>query len=120
MSNDNMITLGGKEFPIAPLTLGQMRQAGPAFLRIGIDTPEGMGAQTTLLYLAMHNADTKLTPADVDAIPSVTFQELKVAVEKVAKLMGVEIRAVETGEAKPVAAPATASPTSTGPKSTAT
>ncbi|MDE3017236.1 MAG: hypothetical protein KGI29_10035 [Pseudomonadota bacterium] len=118
MSKANTITLGGREFPIAPLTLGQMKQAGPAFTRIGIDTPEGMGAQTTLLYLAMHNADPKITPADVEAILGVTFPELKTAVEKVATLMGVGMKDVEPGEAKPVA-PATASTTSTGSKSTA-
>ena len=118
MSKDKIVTLGGKDFPIAPLTLGQMKQAGPAFTRIGIDTPEGVAAQTTLLYLAMHNADPKITPADVDAILGVTFPELKIAVEKVAKLMGVETRAVESGEAQP-AQPAAASATSTGSKSTA-
>ena len=73
MSDDKTITLGGQDFPIAPLTLGQMRQAGPAFTRIGIETPEGMGAQTTLLYLAMHAADPKVMAADVDAIIGVTF-----------------------------------------------
>lgn len=118
MSKDNIITLGGKEFPIAPLTLGQMKQAGPAFTRIGIDTPEGVAAQTTLLYLAMHNADPKITPADVDAILSVTFPELKTAVEKIATLMGVGMKDVEPGEAPP-APPAQASTTSTGSKSTA-
>jgi len=117
MSDDKTITLGGRDFPIAPLTLGQMRQAGPAFIRIGIDTPEGVGAQTTLLYLAMHNADPKVTPADIDAIIGVSFPELKTAVEKVAKLMGVEMRAAEPGEATP-AQPA-ASAISTGTKSTA-
>ena len=117
MSDDKTITLGGRDFPIAPLTLGQMRQAGPAFIRIGIDTPEGVGAQTTLLYLAMHNADPKVTPADIDAIIGVSFPELKTAVEKVAKLMGVEMRAIEPGEALP-AQPAVSRP-STGSKSTA-
>ncbi len=42
MSDDKTITLGGRDFPIAPLTLGQMRQAGPAFMRIGIESPEGI------------------------------------------------------------------------------
>ncbi len=112
------ITLGGQEFPVAPLTLGQMRQAGPAFTRIGIDSTEGMGAQTTILYLAMHAANPAVTPADVDAIVGVTFPELKTAVEKVAKLMGVEMRAIEPGEVQPVA-PAPASATSTGSTSTA-
>ncbi|MDE2030181.1 MAG: hypothetical protein KGI97_06415, partial [Alphaproteobacteria bacterium] len=98
MNEPAKITLGGRDFPVAPLTLGQMRQAGPAFTRIGIDTPEGMGAQTTIIYLAMHAADPKVTSADVDAIVGVTFPELKEAVEKVAKLMGVEMRAIEPGE----------------------
>lgn len=117
MSNAVTITLGGREFPVAALTLGQMKQAGPAFTRIGIDTPEGVSAQTTLLYLAMHQADPKITAADVDAIVGVTFPELKSAVEKVAKLMGVEMRVIEPGEDKP-ALPAAASATSTGAKST--
>src|ERR1700689_3793113 len=103
MSDAQTITLGGQEFPVAPLTLGQLRQAGPAFTRIGIDTPEGMGAQTTIIYLAMHAADPKVTAADIDSIRGVTFPELKNAVEVVAKLMGVEMRAIEPGEAKPVA-----------------
>jgi hypothetical protein len=54
MSDAQTITLGGQEFPVAPLTLGQLKQAGPAFTRIGIDTPEGMSAQTTIIYLAMY------------------------------------------------------------------
>ena len=119
MSNNRTITLGGQSFPISPLTLGTMRQAGPAFTRIGIDTPDGMGAQTTILYLAMHAANPVLTAADVDAIVGVTFPELKAAVEKVAKLMGVEMKAIEPGEAQPVETPAAALTTSTGAKSTA-
>jgi hypothetical protein len=119
MNQADTITLGGREFPVAPLTLGQLRQAGPAFTRIGIDTTEGMGAQATILYLAMHAADQKVTSADVDAIVGVTFPELKVAVEKVAKLMGVELRKIEPGEAMPAETPAEASATSIGLKSTA-
>ncbi len=117
MSKDDKITLGGREFPVAPLTLGQLRQAGPAFTRIGIDTPEGMGAQSTIIYLAMHAADPKVAPADVDAIVGVTFPELKKAVEIVAKLMGVEMRSLEPGEAQPVEPAASA--TSTGSTSMA-
>jgi hypothetical protein len=117
MSDAQTIILGGQEFPVAPLTLGQLKQAGPAFTRIGIDTPEGMSAQTTIIYLAMYAANPKIVAADVDSIVGVTFPELKVAVEKVAKLMGVEMRSLEPGEAQPVA-PA-ASPTSTGSTSMA-
>ena len=126
MNKDETITLGGREFPVAPLTLGQLRQAGPAFTRIGIDTPEGMGAQTTVIYLAMHAADPKVTAADVDSIVGVTFPELKKAVEVVARLMGVEMKEITPGEAPPAplanqtspVAPV-ASPTSTGSTSMA-
>ena len=106
MADDRTITLGGQDFPIAPLTLGQMRQAGPAFTRIGIDSVDGMGAQTNILYLAMHAANPAVTAADVDAIIGVTFPELKAAVEKVARLMGVEMRKIEPGEGVPAETPA--------------
>jgi hypothetical protein len=119
MSNDRTITLGGQDFPIAPLTLGQMRQAGPAFTRIGIETTDGMGAQTTLLYLAMHAANPAVTSADVDAIVGVTFPELKMAIETVARLMGVEMQDIKPGEAPPALPATAASATSTGPTSTA-
>ena len=108
MADDRTITLGGQDFPIAPLTLGAMRQAGPAFTRIGIDSPEGMGAQTTIIYLAIHAANPAISSADVDAIVGVTFPELKAAVEKVARLMGVEMRKIEPGEAGPAETPAAA------------
>jgi len=107
MSKDETITLGGREYLVAPLTLGQLRQAGPAFTRIGIDTPEGMGAQTTIIFLAMQAANPKITPAEVDGIVGVTFPELKAAVEIVAHLMGVDMKPVETGEAQPVEPAAT-------------
>jgi hypothetical protein len=103
MADDRTITLGGQDFPIAPLTLGQMRQAGPAFTRIGIDSPDGMGAQITILYLAMRAANPAVTAADVDAIVGVTFSELKAAVETVARLMGVEMRTITPGEDLPAA-----------------
>ena len=106
MPDDRTIILGGQEFPIAPLTLGAMRQAGPAFTRIGIDTAEGMGAQATIIYLAMHAANAAVTPADVEAIVGVTFPELKAAIEKVAALIGVEMRKIAPGEPAPAEPPA--------------
>lgn len=118
MSDERTILLGAKEFLIAPLTLGQMRQAAPAFTRIGVDTPEGMGAQITILYHAMHAADPCVTVAQVDGIAGVTFEELRDAVEKVAKLMGVEMRRIPPGEAVPAPMAPEASPNSIGSTST--
>ena len=101
------ITLAGKNYPIAPLTLGDMRRAGPAFTRIGVDTPEAMSAQITLIYLAMHSADHNVTPADVDGITGVTIAEIQAAVEMVARLIGVAlVEASPLGEALPAKGPA--------------
>jgi hypothetical protein len=46
----------------------------------------------------MRAANPAVTAADVDAIVCVTFPELKAAVEKVARLMGVEMRTITPGE----------------------
>lgn len=109
------ITLGGREFPVAPLTLGQMRRAGPAFIRIGFDTPEAMGAQVTLLLLAMQAADPTVTPDAVDNIVGITIPELRAALKVVLALIGVDLVDVPPGESRPAGEP----PVSTGPTSTA-
>ena len=53
-----------------------------------------------------YRSNAAVTPADVDAIVGVTFPELKAAVEKVALLMGVEMRKIEPGEVQPATTPA--------------
>ena len=111
----SVITLGGREFPVAPLTIGQMRRAGPAFVRIGFDTPEAMGAQVTLLMLAMQAADPTVTPDAVDAIPGVTIPDLRAAIKVVLALIGVDLVDVPPGEPRPGEHPASTGPTSTAP-----
>lgn len=112
MSEDRTITLGGRDFSIAPLTLGQMRAAGPAFTRIGVDTPDGMAAQITVIAAAVRAGDRERYRSDGEAaqmledIAGVTFDELKAAVEKVGALMGLK-RKTDPGEGEaPAAAPA--------------
>ena len=100
------ITLGGKSYPIAPLKIGQMKQAGPCFTRVGMDTPDGMAAQTTIIYCAMKAADPSVTPEFVDNIQGATFNEIGAAVGAIAKLMGLETRTPPKGEAAPAEAPA--------------
>lgn len=111
----SLITLGGRGFPVAPLTLGQMRRAGPAFIRIGFDTPEAMGAQVTLLLLAMQAADPTVTPDAVDNIVGITIPELRAALKVVLALIGVDLVDAPQGESQPAGEP----PVSTGPTSTA-
>jgi cystathionine beta-lyase/cystathionine gamma-synthase len=111
VSDGKTITLGGREFPIAPLTLGQMRTVGPAFTRIGVDTPEGMAAQYTVIAAAMKNGDLAIESAAaamllVDSIVGVTFGELRAAIETIGEMIGVKTKVVVPGEAAaPAAAP---------------
>jgi hypothetical protein len=111
VSDGKTITLGGREFPIAPLTLGQMRTVGPAFTRIGIDTPDGMAAQITVIAAAIKSGDPTIETATaalalVDGIVGVTFGELKAAVEAIGEMMGLARKVAPTGEAAaPAAAP---------------
>lgn len=100
------ITLGGQPYPVAPLTLGDMRRVGPAFGRIGVDTAEGVDAQVTLITLAMRAADPAVTPDTVAAIRGVTFNEMRAAMQTVAALTGVELQEKAPGEDQP-AQPAT-------------
>jgi hypothetical protein len=102
MSDDTkarIITLGGAEFPIAPLTLGAMRNVGPAFTRIGIDSPAGMDAQISVITAAMAAADPGVKRETVDAIVGVTFDELKVAIETIGRMMGLGLKDPAAGEA---------------------
>lgn len=82
------ITLGGREYPIAPLTLGQMCMVAPAFGRIGITSPEGMRAQVTIIHAAMAGADPSLPVDTVDNLTGVTFEELQVAVDAIGAMIG--------------------------------
>lgn len=112
------ITLGGKEYPIAPLTLGQMRHVAPCLMRMGIDTVDGMGANVTIIYHGMKAADASVKVEDIDAMTGVTFAEIKNAVEKIAIMAGLELKkAAPEGEAKPAGEPAAASEVGTGDSS---
>lgn len=119
MQNPNTITLGGNSYEIAPLTLAQMKQVAPCLMRLGIDTVDGMGANITVLYHGMKAANASVKPEDVDAIKGVTFAEIKEAVEKIAKLTGLEMKKEpKPGEERPAAdEPAKASENGTGDSS---
>jgi hypothetical protein len=107
---DDKIILGGKDYPVAPLSLGAMRQAGPCFTRIGIDTTEGMSAQLTIIFHGMKAANAGLKMEDVDALQGVTFAEIRAAVQKIGELCGLEVKEVvkdaPVGEVQPAAGPA--------------
>ena len=103
---ESTITLGGKEYRIAPLSLGQMRQVAPCLMRMGIDTVDGMGANITIIYHGMKAADPSVKIEDLDNMVGVTFTEIKEAVEKVALAAGLKLKGQASGEAKPAGDPA--------------
>lgn len=106
---ENKIILGGEEYPIAPLTMAQMRQVGPCFSRMGIDTVEGVSAQITIIFQGMKSADPAVTMEKVDAIKGVTFSEIRQAVQQIGNLCGLKTTTEDgdgPGEAAPAPGPA--------------
>lgn len=106
-----MIMLGATEYPVAPLSLSQMRQVGPCFSRLGIDTMEGMSAQLTIIFQGLKAADQTMTMETVDAITGVTFEQIRTAVREIGMLCGLEYKTPDTasgvpGEAAPEIPPA--------------
>ncbi len=110
--NPNTITLGGQEFPIAKLSLGQMRTAVPAMLRIGITTPEEMAAQITVILAAVSSANPAIKLSDIETIRGVEVFEITEAVTKIGVMMGFTKKAPQKGEAE------AGQSLSTGPQST--
>ena len=107
---DKTITLGGQQYPIAPLALSQMRQVGPCFSHIGVGTVEGMAAQLTIIYHGMKAADPAVTMETVDNIRGATLDEIRLAVQAIGVMCGLEFKSpvkdVPEGEAAPAPAPA--------------
>jgi hypothetical protein len=88
-----------------------MRQVGPCFSRMGIDTVEGVSAQITIIFQGMKSADAAVTMEKVDAIKGVTFSEIRQAVQRIGELCGLKTSAADDapeGEAAPAPGPAAA------------
>lgn len=106
------IKLGAAEYPVAPLSLSQMRAVGPCFSRMGIDSMDGMAAQLTIIFHGMKAADPTVTMEKVDAITGTTFEQIRVAVQDIGTLCGLEfkkpapVEGAEPGEAQPEPGPA--------------
>jgi hypothetical protein len=100
------ITLGGKQYPVAKMTMKQMRRAGPCIVRSNVDTVEGMDAQATVILLAMQAADPSMTMEKLDAVPA-TFAEISAAYVAICAVEGFSVVKDDgAGEAKPGAGPA--------------
>jgi len=105
------ITLGGHDYPVAPLKFRDLKRILPLFLELGIDSEAKLAAQGDIVAAAMATADPNFTRAAFDDL-SPTVPELQSAVSAVAVLSGLERRSTPLGEA-PAASPS-AGATSTG------
>jgi len=119
MSDKLTVTLAGKEYPIAPLTIGQMKRSVPAFQRSTLDTVDGVSAMTTMIHLAMCAADPEITPDFIDNLKGVTVAELTAAHRRAAEASGFEliplpapVADAPSGEAGPAPEPAPGTATS--------
>jgi hypothetical protein len=88
MTDQMTITLAGQPYPIAPLTLGQMTKVIPCFHRVGVDSPEGVAAQITIITAAMQAGNPSVTIEEVHAMTGVTTAELSDALGQIAALVG--------------------------------
>src|SRR6185503_20418301 len=105
------ITLGGSDYPVAPLKFRDLKRILPLFLELGIDSEAKLEAQGDIVAAAIMTADPNFTRAAFDDL-SPTVLELQKAVSTVAILSGLERRSPASGEAS--AASPSAGATSTG------
>jgi hypothetical protein len=97
------ITLGGRDYPLAPLKFRDLKRILPLFLELGIDSEAKLEAQGDIIAAAIMTADPNFTRAAFDDL-SPTISELQNAVSTVAVLSGLERRSPLPGEA-PAASP---------------
>jgi len=93
-----MITIGGRTFPVAPLKFRDLKRVLPLFLRLGIDSEAEVDAQGEIITAAIATLDPGFTRAAFDDLTP-TVQELQAAVSAVALLSGLRPRETPTGEA---------------------
>ena len=93
------ITLGGRDYPVAPLKFRDLKRILPLFLDLGIDSEAKLEAQGDIIAAAIATADPNFTRAAFDDL-SPTIPELQSAVSTVAVLSGLERRSPLSGEAQ--------------------
>jgi hypothetical protein len=92
------ITLGGRDYPVAPLKFRDLKRIVPLFLELGIDSEAKLDAQGEIVTAAIQTADPGFTRAAFDDL-AVSVPELQVAISAIAVLSGLERRRIEPGEA---------------------
>jgi hypothetical protein len=93
------ITLGGRDYPVAPLKFRDLKRILPLFLELGIDSEAKIDAQGDIIAAALATADPNFTRAAFDDL-SPTVPELRIAISTIAILSGLERKAILPGEAQ--------------------
>ncbi|HYM30444.1 MAG TPA: hypothetical protein VEU47_04045 [Candidatus Cybelea sp.] len=95
------ITLGGRDYAVRPLTLGQLRIVLPAFARAArLNAADGIDAAIDILAAALardHASLTRDALLEIEATP----QELASAVAQIAELSGLVPKDGAPGEGFP-------------------
>ncbi len=92
------ITLGGRDYPVAPLKFRDLKRIVPLFLELGIDSEAKLDAQGEIVTAAIQTADAGFTRAAFDDL-SPTVPELQAAITAIAILSGLERKRLLPGEA---------------------
>jgi hypothetical protein len=89
------IALGGRDFTVRPLTIGQLRTIYPAiFQGAALGTPDGYDKAVRCIATALQADHPEVTPEALEALPT-TIPELSAAFVAVMTLAGLKM-----GEAK--------------------
>jgi hypothetical protein len=98
------IVLAGQSYPVAPLSLGRLKVAIPAFGRAGVALSKGdMGEQTLTDIALILSAGLNKTVDEIEQIPA-TVPELAAALAVIARVSGLSPAEPKPGEGSPAAA----------------
>lgn len=115
MADPIIITLGGRDFTVRPLTIGQFRQVYPSIFKgVGLSSDEGFEQAIRCIAAALGRDHPDMTAEEILKLETTTG-ELSKAFVSVMRLAGLKMGA-SPGEAK--AGPAAIPPGSAGPIST--
>src|SRR5262245_26968860 len=99
------ITLEGREFPVSRLSILKMRTVVPAMTKIGVDTPEGMDAQRTVLVAAMQSANPEFKVEEFDKLAPTLVELTNATIVVRDMITGRKPEELVAGEPQPETAP---------------
>jgi hypothetical protein len=98
-----VITIGGRDFPVPPLSIGQLKFVGPAMLRLKTMnlealTEDNVSDLSLIVYLAILRGTPTFPRAEFDNMPG-TIEQLLIAYPTIAQQCGMMRKEADQGEA---------------------